>query len=102
MRIPTLILASAGLAGATLIAGCTEGGYGRSSVAVGYNAGYGDPYWGWYGDYYYPGTGVYVYDSQRRRHRWSDEQRGYWQGRHNGWRGDRRHMRSNWRNFRRR
>jgi hypothetical protein len=102
IRIQTLVLAAAGIAGAALVSGCTEGGYGRTSVAVGYNASYGDPYWGWYGDYYYPGTGVYVYDRSRRRIAWSAEQRGYWEGRRGNWRGDRRRMRSNWGGFRRR
>lgn len=101
MRVPTLALAAAGLAGAALVSGCTDDGYRHSSVSVGYNAGYGDPYWGWYGDYYYPGTGIYVYDSNRRRHRWNDAQRGYWENRRHNWRGDRR-GRSNWRDFRRR
>lgn len=94
-------LVVAGIAGAAALSGCAEDGYGYSGVSVGYNAGWGDPYWGWYGDYYYPGTGIYVYDSHRRRHRWDDHQRGYWEGRRGSWRGDRR-WRSNWRDFRRR
>ena len=102
MRIPILVLAATGLAGTAALTGCTEGGYSRTSVAVGYNTSYGDPYWGWYGDYYYPGTGIYVYDSSRRRHRWNDDQRGYWEGRRSNWRGDRRRWRSNWGGFRRR
>jgi hypothetical protein len=104
MRILTSsALLAAGLAGAALLGGCSEGyGRGYSSVSVGYNASYGDPYWGWYGDYYYPGTGIYVYDSRRRRTTWNDAQRGYWEGRRGSWRGDRNRMRSNWRNFRRR
>ena len=91
------------LAGGALLGGCMDDGYGYggSRVAVGYNAGYGDPYWGWYGDYYYPGVGIYVYDSGRRRHVWNDSQRGYWESRRGGWRGDRR-WRNNWRDFRRR
>jgi hypothetical protein len=82
------------LVGLALVAGlgttaCTDG-YGSTGVSVGYNSGgwdpyYGgfsaDPYWGWYGDYYYPGSGVYVYDRSNHRTRWSDTQRGYWQGR---------------------
>ncbi len=68
---------------------------------MGYNAAWGDPYWGWYGDYYYPGTGIYVYDRARHRHSWNDDQRNYWTGRQTGWRGDRR-WRSNWHDFRRR
>lgn len=96
-------IGAACIAGAALMGGCAgDRGYGYSGVSVGYNAGYGDPYWGWYGDYYYPGVGVYVYDSNRRRHRWNDSQRGYWQGRRDRWRGDRRHYRGNWRDFRRR
>jgi hypothetical protein len=51
------------------------GGYGYGSP---YYGGYGAPYYGWYNNYYYPGTGIYVYDSNRRPHRWSDEQRRYW------------------------
>jgi hypothetical protein len=104
MRIPTLLLAAAGLSGAAMIGGCTTDGYGhgRTSVSVGYNAAYGDPYWGWYGDYYYPGTGVYVYDNNRRRHRWDERQRGYWEGRRSSWRGEGRRHRNNWRDFRRR
>jgi hypothetical protein len=93
---------AAGIAGVAALGGCVDdgyGGYGRTSVAVGYNAGWGDPYWGWYGDYYYPGTGYYVYDRARVRHRWDDAQRGYWENRRGGWRGDRR-WRNNWGDFR--
>ncbi|MBB4098451.1 hypothetical protein [Sphingomonas kyeonggiensis] len=101
MRFPlkSTILA-AGIAGAALLGGCVDDGYGYGGgrVAVGYNAGWGDPYWGWYGDYYYPGTGYYVYDRYRARHRWNDVQRGYWEGRRGTWRGDQR-WRSNWRDF---
>lgn len=93
-------IAAVAIAGAAALAGCTDAGYGGSRVAVGYNAAWGDPYWGWYGDYYYPGTGFYVYDNHRNRMRWSDDQRGYWEGRRNNWQGDRR-WRSNWREFRR-
>jgi hypothetical protein len=93
-------LAAAALAGAATLASCTDG-YGRSGVSVGYNASWGDPYWGWYDNYYYPGTGFYVYTTDRRRIRWNDAQRGYWEGRRGSWRGDRR-WRSNWREFRRR
>ncbi|HEX8486214.1 hypothetical protein [Sphingomonas sp.] len=80
---------------------CTDG-YGYSGLAVGYNGGYGDGYYGdpyydagygggygayggyapsyfgWYGDYYYPGTGVYVFDSNRRPYRWNNAQQRYW------------------------
>lgn len=57
--------------------------YGCDYGYAGY--GYGNPWYGWYGDYYYPGIGFYVYDSYGRRHRWSDDQRRYWESR----RGDR-------------
>lgn len=110
----TLMIAAAGLG----LAGCTDG-YGYSGVALGYSnyggyAGYyddyyggygrgyanwGNPYWGWYGDYYYPGTGYYVYDAWRRPHRWNDGQRAYWEGRRHDWRGDRRQIRDNWRDY---
>lgn len=101
MRILTSsALIAASLAGASLLGGCSDrGGYG--GVEIGYNAAWGDPYWGWYGDYYYPGTGIYVYDRQRHRHNWDDGQRTYWEGRRNSWHGDRT-WRSNWRGFRRR
>ena len=104
------------LAGLALAAGlgtttCTDdygGGYGYSGVSVGYGSadwdpyygGYrGDPYWGWYGDYYYPGTGYYVYDRNNRRHRWNDNQRGYWQGRSQTWHNARRDIRPVWRDY---
>jgi hypothetical protein len=94
-------LVAAGLIGAATLAGCAgDRGYGYSGVSVGYNAAWGDPYWGWNGDYYYPGTGVYVYDRQRRRHNWDDAQRGYWENRRSSWRGDRSN-RANWHDFRR-
>ncbi len=96
--LKSALLATA-LAGAAALGGCAEDGYGYSGVSVGYNAAWGDPYWGWYGDYYYPGTGVYVYDRQRRRHAWNDIQRGYWEGRRGNWRGDR-GWRNNWHDFR--
>ena len=111
---PALIAAAA--AGALALAGCTDG-YGYSGVSVGYGSTgyyddgyygngyydnrYGSPYWGWYNNYYYPGTGVYVYDSNRRRYRWNQAQRHYWETRRQAWRGDRRNMRSDWRDFRR-
>ncbi len=101
MRILTSsLLAASALAGAALLSGCTDS-YGRSGVEVGYNAAWGDPYWGWYGDYYYPGTGVYVYDRNHRRHSWDDSQRSYWEGRRGTWHGDRT-WRNNWRGFHRR
>lgn len=61
-------------------------GYGYNRVAVGYSS-YDHPYYGWYGDYYYPGVGYYVYDRRGSRHRWSDHQRRYWEGRRDGRRG---------------
>ena len=101
MRIFTKsALLAAGIAGAALLAGCTDGyGRGYSSVSVGYNAGWGDPYWGWYDDYYYPGTGIYIYARDGRRYRWSDNQRYYWENRRSHWRGDRR-WRSRWDGYR--
>jgi hypothetical protein len=60
------------------------GGYG--GYGTGY-AGYGDPWYGWYGDYYYPGVGFYVYDSGGRRHRWSDNDRRYWESRRGTYQG---------------
>jgi hypothetical protein len=100
MRILTSsALIAASLTGAALLGGCSDRGYGYGGVEVGYNASWGDPYWGWYGDYYYPGTGYYVYDRQNRRHRWNDGQRGYWEGRSQTWRGARREMRPMWRDY---
>ncbi|WP_137864821.1 MULTISPECIES: hypothetical protein [unclassified Sphingomonas] len=91
---------AAGIAGAAALGGCVDDGYGYGGrVAVGYNAAWGDPYWGWYGDYYYPGTGYYVYDRARVRHPWNDVQRGYWENRRTNWRGDS-HWRNNWHDFR--
>ena len=112
IRFKTL-LAAAALGGAMLLSACDDG-YGYSGVSLGYGvadydpyyggygryAGYGgDPYWGWYGDYYYPGTGYYVYDRYNNRHRWNDQQRGYWQGRAQQWRGGNRPVRPTWRDF---
>lgn len=95
-----LATAAAAFAGTAALGGCaTDRGYGYTGVQVGYGAGYGSPYWGWNDRYYYPGTGVYVYDNNRRRYRWNQAQRSYWEGRRSGWHGDRR-MRSNWRDFR--
>ena len=87
------------LLGAATLGGCMDRGYGYD---VGYSAAWGDPYWGWYGDYYYPGTGIYIYDAQRHRHRWSDDQRRYWEGRRQSWHGPNGTVRSNWRDFRHR
>lgn len=100
-KITKAALVAAALAGAATLASCTTGRGGYTGVQVGYNASWGDPYWGWNEDYYYPGTGVYVYTTDRRRVRWNDAQRGYWEGRRGNWRGDRR-WRSNWKEFRRR
>lgn len=98
-----LAVGVAALAGASALSACGNDryGYGRGygGVAVGYGAAVGNPYWGWNDNFYYPGTGRYVYDNQRRRHRWNNVQRGYWESRRSNWRGDRR-MRSNWRDFR--
>ncbi|WP_066657160.1 MULTISPECIES: hypothetical protein [unclassified Sphingomonas] len=104
----SLRIVKLGLAGAAAlgVAACTDG-YGYSGVSVGYGGGgggyyaggYGDPYWGWYGDYYYPGTGYYVYDRDRRPVRWNAAQRRYWEQRRQNWRGDRREVRENWREF---
>ena len=94
-------IVAAGLAGAAALGGCTDEGYGYgyTGVSVGYDAAWGDPYWGWYDDYYYPGTGVWVYTRDRHRHRWNDRQRNYWEGRRSHWRGDR-SWRNNWHDFR--
>ena len=62
------------------------GGYGYGYPYAGYdNYGGYNPF-GWYGDYYYPGVGIYVYDRNRTRHRWNDNQRGYWTNRSTQWR----------------
>jgi hypothetical protein len=98
-------LAGAGLILASTLAltGCYDDGYGYSGVSVGYGSGgyygYDDPwyrgygpYYGWYDGYYYPGQGYWLYDRGGNRHRWSDQQRRYWEGRHEQWRnhgGDR-------------
>lgn len=89
---------------AVAVSGCNDG-YGYDGVAVGYGAGYYDPdyggyaapyygypagglgYYGWYGGFYYPGSGGYVYDRYRRPFRWNGDQRRYWQGRFNSYRG---------------
>lgn len=104
MKLKALMIAGAVVAGGMTLGGCYDSGYGYGGVSAGYGPGYydgrwGDPYWGWYGDYYYPGRGAYVYDRQRRRSQWNDDQRRYWQGRHEGWRGDRGRMGGNWRDF---
>jgi hypothetical protein len=65
--------------------GSSYGGYGYGYPDYGYGgygypaSGYGyAPYSGWYNDFYYPGTGYYVYDRDHHRHRWTDDQRRYW------------------------
>jgi hypothetical protein len=70
--------------------GSGYGGYGAYGYGSPYGAyGYGYPYgvgyspYGWYDNYYYPGTGYYVYSRDGSRHRWSDAQRRYWEGRRN-------------------
>lgn len=93
-----VMIGAALLGGAGLLGGCAEDGYGYSGVSVGYNSGWGSPYWGWYDDYYYPGTGVYVYDRYRHRHAWNDGQRAYWEQRRHDWRGEQR-WRDNWHDF---
>jgi hypothetical protein len=57
-------------------------GYGSGYPGYGYGYGYGyAPYYGWYDNFYYPGSGYYVYDRYRKPHRWTDEQRRYWEAR---------------------
>jgi len=102
MRATRLMILLALPAAALPLGACASDGYGYGGGGFAYEAGWGDPYWGWYGDYYYPGTGIYVYDVQRRRHRWNDDQRRYWEGRRTGWRGPHGANRTNWGDFRRR
>ena len=112
MRVPRLRFAALALVSGLALGGCAYDmygdpyGYGGLSVGVGsgYYGGYGYPYgsygygypyggygygaydpFGWYGNYYYPGSGIYVYDHHRTRHVWTDDQRRYWQDRHNRW-----------------
>jgi len=103
MHTPRLFVALSLSAAALSLGGCMgDGGYGFGGPGFAYQSGWGDPYWGWYGDYYYPGTGIYVYDSQRRRHRWNDDQRHHWEGMRGGWHGPRNTVgRANWHDFRR-
>lgn len=107
MSIVKLTLAAAALVSIGGLSACADD-YGYGGVSVGYGAsawdpyygGYSaDPYWGWYGDYYYPGSGYYVYDRNNYRHRWNDQQRGYWQGRSQQWRGAHREIRPMWRDY---
>ena len=59
-----------------------DGGFGYGGAPGYAYGGYGyGGLGGWYNDFYYPGTGVYVIDRGGRRHRWSDDQRRYWEGR---------------------
>ena len=97
---PALLLAATAALGAC----STYGGFGGTSVSVGYgNGGYYPyryspySYYGWYDGYYYPGAGYYIYDSYGRRHRWSDRHRHYWEGRRDG----RRNGGENWDGYRR-
>lgn len=94
------------IGGVGLATGACTDGYGYSGVSLGYGnggyyddgygyyggdyyGGYGDGYYGgyapasygWYNGFYYPGTGFYVYDRDRRRYRWNEGQRRYWEGR---------------------
>jgi hypothetical protein len=97
---PALLLAATAALGAC----STYGGYGGSSVSVGYSSGGYYPYryspysyYGWYDGFYYPGAGYYIYDSYGRRHRWNDSHRHYWEGRRDG----RRDRSENWDGYRR-
>jgi hypothetical protein len=91
------------VAGAALaVAGCTSyggrNGYGYGGVSYGYATpyyGYATPYYGWYDNYYYPGTGYYVYERSGSRHRWSDNERRYWESR-----GGNRNQGENWNGYR--
>jgi hypothetical protein len=108
-----LAFAAAALTATLGLGGCADGyGYGGGYGGVGIGAGYanaawdpyyggyaGDPYWGWNNDFYYPGTGYYVFDRSNRRYRWNAQQRGYWQGRAQGWRSARREIRPMWRDY---
>jgi hypothetical protein len=101
MRMSRLVILASLTAAALPLGACATDGYGPGR-GIAYDAAWGDPYWGWYGDYYYPGTGFYVYDSHRRRIRWNDDQRRYWEGRHGSWRGPNGSIRRNWHGFRNR
>jgi hypothetical protein len=98
MRASRLLILLALPAAALPLGACATDGYG-GGAGFAYESTWGDPYWGWYGDYYYPGTGIYVYDHQRRRHRWSDDQRHHWEGRRGSWHGPRGATRPNWHDF---
>jgi hypothetical protein len=81
----------AALVSALALGGCTYDGAGYGGVNVGYGSGYyydDYPYgsydyapYGWYDGYYYPGNGYWLYDRGGSRHRWSDNQRRYWEQR---------------------
>jgi hypothetical protein len=106
-------LLAASLAGLMTLGGCATDGYGYGGVDVGYpgyayNDGYYDGYYGpagyygggyggWYNDFYYPGGGYYVYDRRGARHRWTDQQRSYWQQHRQDHRGDDRGPDNGWR-----
>lgn len=107
-----IALLAAGLAGLLTLGGCATDGYGYGGVDVGYpgyayNDGYYDGYYGpagyygggyggWYNDFYYPGGGYYVYDRRGARHRWTDQQRSYWQQHRQDHRGDDRGPNNGW------
>jgi hypothetical protein len=106
-----IALLAAGLAGLLTLGGCTTDGYGYGGIDAGYgryayNDGFYDPYYGpgyygggyggWYNDFYYPGGGYYVYDRRGARHRWTDQQRRYWEQRRQARRGDDRGNRPGW------
>jgi hypothetical protein len=95
---PLRLCAALALAGASLgLASCeTYDGYGYYG---GYGRSYDYPYYGGYDDYYYPGTGYYVYDRAGRHHRWTDQQRRYWQSRRHPESGQH-EVRRNWREYR--
>jgi hypothetical protein len=56
-------------------------GYGYPYGGYGSYGSYGSPYGGWYNNYYYPGSGYWVYSRDGHRHRWTAEQRRYWEQR---------------------
>ena len=74
------------------------GGYGYGGYGGGY--GYAPSYFGWYNDFYYPGSGIYVYDQNRRRYRWNDTQRRYWEAQRGRYARNPQ-VRENWNDFRR-
>ncbi|HEX7782475.1 MAG TPA: peptidase [Sphingobium sp.] len=108
-----IVLLAAGIAGMLTLGGCATDGYGYGGVDVdypgyAYNDGFYDPYYGpagyygggyggWYNDFYYPGGGYFVYDRRGARHRWTDQQRAYWQQRRLEHRGDEGRPNNGWR-----